>query len=99
MTEGKQELSPRSKATKTSKETAVVSIKASDKQALSIKRSVRPKNSAARFGQRSDIDKDERRAMIAEAAYYRYQNRGYEEGCDVDDWLAAEEEIDRLLDF
>ncbi len=99
MTEGKQELSPRSKASKTSKETAVIAIKASDRQTLNVKKSVRPKVSVTRFGQGSDIDKDERRAMIAEAAYYRYQNRGCEEGCDVDDWLAAEEEIDLLLDF
>ncbi len=37
---------------------------------------------------------DERRRMIAEAAYYRAEQRGFSVGSDVDDWLAAEAEID-----
>lgn len=35
--------------------------------------------------------------MIREAAYYRYVQRGYAHGADVDDWLAAESEIDAAL--
>lgn len=34
-----------------------------------------------------------RRAMVSEAAYYRAQNRGFEPGRELDDWLAAEAEI------
>ena len=30
---------------------------------------------------------------IAEAAYYRAQNRGFEPGGETQDWLAAEAEI------
>lgn len=30
--------------------------------------------------------------MIREAAYYRYVQRGYAHGADVDDWLAAASE-------
>lgn len=37
---------------------------------------------------------DERRRMIAEAAYYRAAQRGFSNGNEVDDWLAAEAEID-----
>ncbi len=36
---------------------------------------------------------DERRHMIAEAAYYRALQRGFQGGDPVDDWLQAEKEI------
>lgn len=32
--------------------------------------------------------------MIAEAAYYRAQARGFVPGCELDDWLGAEAEVD-----
>jgi hypothetical protein len=38
-----------------------------------------------------------RRAMIAEAAYYRAASRGFSGGDPVADWLAAEVEIDARL--
>lgn len=38
-----------------------------------------------------------RREMIAEAAYYRAQKRGFTGGDPVADWVAAEAEIDALL--
>lgn len=38
-----------------------------------------------------------RQAMIAEAAYFRAQQRQFAPGFDVDDWLAAEQAIDELL--
>ena len=37
---------------------------------------------------------EERRRRIAEAAYFRAQGRGFAPGADLDDWLAAEREID-----
>jgi Protein of unknown function (DUF2934) len=43
------------------------------------------------------IDLDLRRAMIAEAAYYRAQQRGFEPGHECDDWLAAQDQIDAAL--
>ena len=43
------------------------------------------------------ISAAERSRMIAEAAYYRAQNRGFESGDPVGDWLAAECEIDAWL--
>jgi hypothetical protein len=39
----------------------------------------------------------ERRRMIEQAAYFRAQNRGFNGGDPVEDWLAAEREIGRLL--
>lgn len=38
----------------------------------------------------------ERGRMIAEAAYYRAEKRGFAPGADLEDWLAAEREIDAL---
>jgi len=38
-----------------------------------------------------------REQMIAESAYYRAQGRSFMVGYDLQDWLAAEDEIDRLL--
>jgi hypothetical protein len=41
----------------------------------------------------------ERERMIAEAAYYYAEKRGFEDGEEarLQDWLAAEREIDALL--
>ncbi|HEX6007449.1 MAG TPA: DUF2934 domain-containing protein [Burkholderiales bacterium] len=39
------------------------------------------------------LTEDERRRMVAEAAYYRALQRGFAAGGEVDDWLAAEREI------
>lgn len=43
------------------------------------------------------IEPREREAMIAEAAYFRSAHRGFEPGHEVDDWLAAESEIEAAL--
>lgn len=43
------------------------------------------------------IAAEERQRLIAEAAYYRAQKRRFEGGSSVDDWLAAEAEVDRQL--
>jgi len=44
------------------------------------------------------IYKRPRRVLIAEAAYYRALCRGFSDGDPLEDWLAAEAEIDLLLD-
>ena len=43
------------------------------------------------------IDQDLRRGLIAQAAYYRAERRGFEPGHDAEDWLAAESEVDTAL--
>jgi hypothetical protein len=43
------------------------------------------------------VSEEERRRMIAENAYYRAQQRGFNGGQSIDDWLAAEREVNRLL--
>jgi len=50
-----------------------------------------PEHSAAPVGA------DTRRAMIAEAAYYIAEQRGFSDGRDVEDWLLAEKQIDAGL--
>lgn len=42
----------------------------------------------------SDMD---RHNMIATAAYYRAEKRGFDGGCAMDDWLIAEAEVDAML--
>jgi hypothetical protein len=44
------------------------------------------------------FDQSERRhTLIAEAAYFRAQRRDFEPGHELEDWLAAEAQIDQLL--
>jgi chromosome segregation ATPase len=42
----------------------------------------------------TQISEESRRKMIAEAAYFRAEHRGFRDGDPVADWLAAENEID-----
>ena len=43
------------------------------------------------------ISESSRRAMIEQAAYLRAERRGFLPGGEVEDWLAAEAEVDALL--
>lgn len=43
------------------------------------------------------IDSMRRHEMIAEAAYYKALARGFTAGCEMQDWLQAEQEIDMRL--
>jgi hypothetical protein len=52
-------------------------------------------NGLARSGRQ--ITAEGRCRMIAEAAYYRALQRGFEGGSAADDWLVAEREIDQRL--
>ncbi|MFZ9609130.1 MAG: DUF2934 domain-containing protein [Methylococcales bacterium] len=42
---------------------------------------------------KGSIDLDEFREMVAKNAYYRAEKRGFKCGFELDDWLAAEREI------
>ena len=44
------------------------------------------------FGSTNDLP--DRDAFIAELVYYKAENRGFKPGHDLDDWLAAEQELD-----
>jgi Protein of unknown function (DUF2934) len=43
------------------------------------------------------VDPQQRAALIAEAAYFRAQKRGFAPGHETEDWLAAEAEVDAGL--
>ena len=45
----------------------------------------------------SSVTLEQRQVMICEAAYYISQHRGFEPGHDMDDWFAAERQIDAAL--
>ena len=63
-------------------------------------RSAQPKGtraSGAPSAQRAPVSAEERRSMIAKAAYLRAERRGFVPGSETEDWLAAEVEVDALL--
>lgn len=47
---------------------------------------------------RSCYTPEERHERIALAAYYRAERRGFEPGREIEDWLAAEAELERALE-
>lgn len=53
-----------------------------------------PKNAPAPTW-RGAYSLEQRETMIREAAYYHYMKRGHTPGHDLDDWLAAEAELER----
>ena len=75
----------------TQKTPAPVTVKkrAPRKSALAAAKSATP---VARF-----VDPEKRAALIAEAAYYRAEKRGFAPGHAAQDWLAAEAEVDAKL--
>lgn len=45
----------------------------------------------------SDVPLEVRYGMIATAAYYKAEHRGFAPGGEMEDWLAAEAEVEYLL--
>jgi hypothetical protein len=45
----------------------------------------------------SFVDPEKRTALIAEAAYFRAEKRGFAPGHEAEDWLSAEREVDDRL--
>lgn len=45
----------------------------------------------------TDFEPDTRLAMIAEAAYYLAEQRGFDPGHEIQDWLDAEAAIDAVI--
>lgn len=52
---------------------------------------------AAGSARHAFLDPEQRRAMIAESAYYKAEHRGFASGYELEDWLAAEAEFDNAL--
>ena len=43
------------------------------------------------------IGAEERERLIARAAYFRAEKRGFAPGCELQDWIEAEAEVLRLI--
>jgi len=58
---------------------------------------VKTKDKAKKISkQKKKITPEERLEMIRTAAYYLAQKRGYQGNYEMDDWIDAEQEIDKL---
>jgi len=55
-------------------------------------------NGDARGSGRTQIDPPGRHMLIAQAAYFRAEKRGFAPGRELQDWFEAEAEIGHLLD-
>ncbi|ODU32589.1 MAG: hypothetical protein ABS93_00105 [Thiobacillus sp. SCN 62-729] len=45
----------------------------------------------------TSLSEEQRRQYVEDAAYYIAERGGFNGGCDLENWLAAEAEIDQLL--
>ena len=43
------------------------------------------------------VEPERRAGLIAEAAFFRAEKRGFSPGHEMEDWLAAESEVDAML--
>ena len=64
---------------------------------MAIAKSDLKRKSSKTASQPRTVSAEERYRMIAEAAYYRAEQRGFQDQGPVADWLAAEKEIDKRL--
>ena len=56
-----------------------------------------PKTNPAKTSKKPTVSPEERYKMVAEAAYYRAEQRGFATGHESEDWIASEAEIDAWL--
>lgn len=54
-------------------------------------------NTQVRPGSAPPLDARERDRLIALAAYFRAEKRGFAPGCELQDWVEAEAEVLRLI--
>jgi hypothetical protein len=99
MTEVKVEVAPKAKK-------PAATTKASVKKAPAAKAEVKPKAAAAKTTAKKpaaakskppSVSPEQRYLMICEAAYYKAERRGFSPENEIQDWLDAESEINRLL--
>jgi hypothetical protein len=56
---------------------------------------IRPATAARKRSAHDQLFPKERHERIAEAAYFRAQARGFAPGAELDDWLSAEDSLER----
>jgi hypothetical protein len=60
-------------------------------------RATRSKPAASAVSNAIQLTPEERHRVVAEAAYFIAERRGFAGGSPIDDWLQAEADIDRML--
>ena len=69
--------------------------------ATSIVKKRAPRKKVSTAGRKSGVTRfvglEQRAALIAEAAFFRAEKRGFAPGHETEDWLAAEAEVDATL--
>jgi hypothetical protein len=69
--------------------------------ATSIVKKRAPRKAVSTAGRKPGITRfvgpEQRAALIAEAAFFRAEKRGFAPGHETEDWLAAEAEVDATL--
>ena len=78
---------------KAAKKTTTAKQKTAKKTTAAKKKASNSRKKAAN----KPISADQRNRMIAEAAYYNAERRGFIGGNDVQDWLDAEAQVDARL--
>ncbi|MFH1045261.1 MAG: DUF2934 domain-containing protein [Pseudomonadota bacterium] len=76
----------KSKATSKPSDRGVISAKSKTKSAPETRKDAGPSISA-----------EEREKLVARAAYFRAEKRGFAPGCELQDWVEAEAEVLRLI--
>ncbi|MCC7329950.1 MAG: DUF2934 domain-containing protein [Gammaproteobacteria bacterium] len=64
---------------------------------VATRKDVAVKSAAVAVTRKMRMAGEDRHRLIAEAAYFRAEQRGFVPGCELEDWLAAELEIDALF--
>lgn len=64
-----------------------------------VRKEVSVKRTTLMNTKQQELAGEDRHRLIAEAAYFRAEQRGFVPGCELEDWLAAELEVDALLDI
>ncbi len=75
-------------------ENPMTETKVAEKKASGVKRTRAKK---ANDVTKPIITSEERQRMIAEAAYYKAEQRGFQGGNPEDDWIEAAAEVDRMI--
>lgn len=90
------------KAVATKPRAAGVAVKAKSTPAAASKQKPPARAGAstkrAKAGARPVLSQEQRRCYVEVAAYYIAERRGFCGGSELDDWVQAESEVDRLLD-
>lgn len=89
----------RSANSKPAKEATNVALSKSSAGTLERKPGPSSKSNSAPGGSTGPgpVTAERRQLMIAEAAYYMSERRGFGAGCEMDDWLLAEKQVDAVL--